>query len=196
VAIGKTPQNQLDALPLQDADTVAEGGTLQVIGGALYRYFNATQLGIAGIPMATFTGEQALVTPYLDLRGCINGTLALRTVNNVSGRAALPAIFLFVQYRLGPSDTPPVYYANNGGAGSRDEQDNAMAPVQSTGLVFAITAAAGEQQTLFWTWGPGATAGQGNVFGVVGSDCRFIITTQTLGMSTNNVFSANLWASS
>lgn len=201
MAIGKTPQNQLDALPLQDADSAAAGGEIQIVGGVINRFFSSSVLQITGVAMTTFTGEQALVTPYLDVRGCNQFVLTLSTVNNVSGRAALPAIFVFIQTRLGASDTPPVYYANNGGAGTRDEADNSIQLVTTTGHAFAITAAAGEVQRHTWAWnqaavnngGLGATAGGA---GWIGTDSRLIITTQTVGMSTNNLFSATLWASS
>jgi|SRR6516162_2537064 hypothetical protein len=197
--IGKTPVNQLNALPLQDADTAAAGGIIQVIAGQLYRFFDANTLGINGIPMASFGGgvQIGLVTPYLDLRGCSKYALALRCVNNTAAHGILAAIFVLMQYRMGPGDAPAVVYVNNGGAGSRDQLDNAIGQLGSTGHQFQATAGASEAQTRLWAWDNSlADTTIGGDFTAIGSDVRFQIVTNGVAMAAQNLFTCTLWASS
>src|SRR5260221_5777135 len=144
-AIGKTPQNQLNALPLLDADVVAAGGVIQIVGGGIARFFDANTLQINGINMTWFAGglQIAVVTPYLNLTGCNKGLITLRVSTTVV-RVALPSIFLFAQYRQGPSDTPAVVYDNGGG----DQQlANGYIQLSSTGRIFPATNAANQIQT-------------------------------------------------
>ena len=203
MAIGKTPVNQLNALPLQDANSAAAGGVLQVIGGTLLRYFDGPTLLISGTAMTTFASiEDALVTPYLDLRGCTKFIFSLSVVNNVAARGvAMSAIKLKMQVRMGIADTPPVVYVNNNGAGSRDDTNNALWNVTNQSHIFSVTGIAGEVQRAVWAWESSTTSVDTSVATVFGSDIRFIVTTETTGASPpapgpNSLFTANLWASS
>jgi hypothetical protein len=67
--VGKTPQNQLDALPLLDADTAAAGGELNITGSSLTRFWSAAVLGL-GSNFALVGGVGIMVSNLLDVRGC------------------------------------------------------------------------------------------------------------------------------
>lgn len=192
MAIGNTPQNQLDALPLQTAVQAAEAGSLEVVGGAIARVFSSATLGIAGSSVQTVNTKVCLVTPYLDLRGTSKYAMQLRTTNAVGARAALPACVLEAQYRMGPNDTPSASYVNGGAI---SEALNAVAPHTGT-VTFAATTGANEQQTGLWAWGFNTPAGTITNVCVLGSDVRFIFSFSTNPVAAANIFSAYLWASS
>src|SRR5258706_3178030 len=196
--IGKPPQNQLNALPLLDADVVAAGGVIQIVGGGIARFFDANTLQINGINMTSFAGglQIAVVTPYLNLTGCNKGLITLRVSTTVV-RVALPSIFLFAQYRQGPSDTPAVVYDNGGG----DQQlANGYIQLSSTGRIFPATNAANQIQTGAYAWAPGDPTSSGpSSFNTIGADVRFILGTNGSplpGVLANHFFTAFMWASS
>lgn len=195
MGIGKTPQNQLDALPLQDADSAAAGGQIQVVGGSMVRYFDANTLGINGVTAATFSSgafsDTGLLTPFLNCVGCSKFIIVVRAFTTII-RAALAPLHVSVQVRLGASDTPPVLYQN--GAGIHQEA-NAWTSLSSTGLTFPATQAT-EAQTLVFSWdttAPGNSVPSGQ-FTFFGSDIRFLVSTLGTAIAATNTFSMNIWA--
>lgn len=193
MAIGKTPVNQLNALPLQDADTNAAGGSLQIIGGAIVRYFDGTALGINGATAATVNTKVCLVTNYLDLRGCSKYMFALRRTTPSGIVAALPVASLQIQMRLSASDTPSAGYVNGG----LNDVMNSIVSVSSATQTFPATLGAADAETALWAWDSGVSTGVGVGLGtMIGSDCRLIVTWSTNPVAATNLFSATLWASS
>lgn len=188
--IGKTPQNQLDALPLQDADTAAAGGVVQFVGTTLVRYFDAAALGINASSVATVNTKVCIVTPYLDLRGCKQYNFTLRCTN-AAVRIALPACFLEAQMRMGSADTPSASYVNGGAIANTL---NAIMQINAAGQTFAATTAGGEVQTVLWSWD--SSSGSGNSGAWFSSDVRFIVSFSTNPVVAGTVFTANLWAQS
>lgn len=194
MAIGKTPVNQLNALPLQDADANAAGGVIQVIGGVLVRFFDANALQINATAVSTINTRVCLVTPYLDLRGCRSYVMQLRTTNP-GVRAALASMTLRWQYRMGPGDAPAVTYVQGGGI---NDQFNGIF-ASTGGVIFPATAGANEVQTQAWGWTNGSdvnTGVVGQVLTALSSDIRFIFDWQTNPVAAANLFTAYLWASS
>lgn len=173
MAIGKTPQNQLDALPLQDADAAAAGGILSIVGGAVNRFWDPATLGINGVNMTLFSATKwALVTPYLDVRGCSRFVIALRA--SISAGATLAMnVNTSWQYRQGPGDSPAVTQA-----GTINDLVNGITN-NSGSMVFPATAGA-STFTILNTVGPEGGAGTPGCFEyVIGTDVRFILNTST-----------------
>jgi len=190
MAIGKTPQNQLDALPLQDADTAAAGGVLSIVGGSINRFWDPNTLQINGINTTTFSATKvALVTPYLDLRGCTKFVFALRrTVAGAAG--AVPSGILTFQYRLGASDTPAVTQT-----GSIDDSMNGIIN-NTSGVIFPATAGA-ETDTRILTFDEFQNSGVGGAVSLsIGSDVRLIFSFSTNPVNVINFFTAYLWGAS
>jgi hypothetical protein len=195
MTIGKTPVNQLNALPLQDADSAAAGGQIQVVGGSMVRFFDANTLALNGVPMTTFTAggfsDVGLVTPFLNCVGCTKYMVAIRTTN-VGARGALPTIHVQAQMRMGASDNPAVVYANAAGL---QQAANAWIFLSSTGLVFPATVAGNEPQTILFAWESTAASNSNpGQFTVFGSDIRFLFSTTGAVVAAQNLFSVNIWA--
>lgn len=72
-----TPQNQLDALPLLSVESVGAPGDVNVIGGVLTRYYDATAVGFPAEFVNQGAGGSALISNPLDLRGCVQLVLVL-----------------------------------------------------------------------------------------------------------------------
>ena len=70
--IGKTPQNQLDALPLLTPDTAAQGGDIFIVGQSVTRYFSPAALGIVEATRVADpdeAGSTLILSNQIDLRG-------------------------------------------------------------------------------------------------------------------------------
>lgn len=172
------PVNQANALPLISVQQAATAGTLQVIGSALYRVFSPTDLGINASAVTSIVGPPAFVylaTNWLDLRGCGRNAFRLRRVTPLGAGPALSATCgLFVQYRLGPADTPGVQYVNGGVT-----SNNYNAMFQVSGLnnaTFPATTGAGEAQTVAWAWADNYGSGIAwSTSLALGGNARFIV---------------------
>lgn len=189
MAIGKTPVNQLNALPLQDADSNAAGGILQTAFGTVERYFSPAVLLINGITAWTTDGlgNNFLATPFLDLRGCSTFAFQFRCVLS-AGRVALPAMLLFSNYRLSSSDVQPPF-------GSNGDTTNAPLNQIIPGARAFAAGNNGDTQTIQWMWAPTSSGGT-NPTVTIGSDIRFIIQVNGAVPPASNAFSAALWGSS
>lgn len=198
MAIGKTPQNQLNALPLQDADSAAAGGQIQIVGGSMVRYFDAVTLGLNGVGASTFTSgafqDFGLVTPFLNLIGCNKFNIVIRA-NTTIARAALPAIHPQYQMRMGVSDNPPVLYANGAGI---QQGANGVLLLGSTGLTFPATSGTESQTGVIAFEGPQVANNSGvqapSTFTPFGSDVRFLLTSLGASFPAQTTFTVNIWA--
>lgn len=107
MAAGKTPQNQLDALPLISAENVANPDVVEVVGNVMSKFWSPSTLGINGINRINdpFTvGNSLFLTPYLDARGVDTFVfLVTRTALNAAGDDVV-AMSIFTQYRVGGVD--------------------------------------------------------------------------------------------
>ena len=84
----KIPQNQLDALPLVDADSVGDPGELQIIGNTMTRFWSGAASGINNIVRIADPDEPAtsmLLSNYLDVRGCSKIQLVVTRRVDTSG---------------------------------------------------------------------------------------------------------------
>lgn len=79
MAVGNTPVNQLNALPLINAAAVVTPPSEQVIiGGNVVRSWNATSLGLNGVQRVNDgVGGSNLFGPFLDMRGMNSGSLVV-----------------------------------------------------------------------------------------------------------------------
>jgi len=197
MAIGKTPVNQLNALPLQDADSNAAGGTLQVVGGTITRYFSPAVLGINGASFTPDTLNCTIVSPFLDLRGCSKYTVALRLPRvTAGGLGQITNVFCHFQTRMGASDTPILYNINGGG--QLDLVGSGWIAFNNNAQLFD-TASNGTVQTVVWSLSESGPSDGRSTSLVLGSDVRLIFATHTAtagSPNASNLFSAQLWASS
>lgn len=111
VNLGKTPQNQLDALPLLSADAVSDPGDTVVIGGQLIRHWIPSRVGINGLNRVLYVNiaVKAFVGPGLplDFSGMNSFTFALgKTVTAVAGDTNAQAQLYATQIGLGQSPMP------------------------------------------------------------------------------------------
>lgn len=188
MSVQLVPVYQLNALPILTVQQAANAGTLQVIGGSIFRVFTAADLGIAGINTSVVNTKTCLVTNWLDLRGCNKHafTLMRSTPGGATAGIAFPAS-LQIQYRLGPTDTPSPSYVNGG---SIVDVMNEIVPVTSgTVGVFPATANAADVQRVVWAWGD--STGSGSPWSqalALGGNVRLIVS-----WSTNPVNALNFW---
>lgn len=195
MGIGKTPQNQLDALPLQDADSAAAGGEIQIVGGSIVRYFSASVLGLNGVVASTFVSGafsmSGFVTPYLNCVGCAKYMILVRAATSIA-RGALPAMFIAAQQRFGIADAPAVVYANGAGL---QQAANGYVFMSSTNITLPATSGTENQAALF-CWDPTLPGNNGpDLFTVFGSDIRFFINfSSAAAPAGTNTFSVQIWA--
>jgi hypothetical protein len=101
MAIGNTPQNQLDALPLIGASQVANPTDVVVIGGNVVKFWDENALGINGIQRNNAgDGSSNLFTTFLDFRGMNSANFLIARTFTTS---AVPgdSINIFPLYRFG-----------------------------------------------------------------------------------------------
>lgn len=199
MAIGRTPLNQLNALPLQDADTNAAGGEISVVGGSFCRYFSPTVLQINGAVLSSvavgINTYRFIVTPYLDLRGCSKFQFLLRRNVVTTTAALLGTPQLSFRTRMGASDAPGIVWIN--GNAINESMSGASYVNTVTPLAFPAAGAGGNNQQSLRTWAADEIQGFGGTAASIGSDSRLCVdwglTDPVIGDST---FTAQLWASS
>lgn len=181
--IGKTPNYQLWALPLQDAATAAAGGDIVILGNTITRYWSPTVLGINAVSMVDDgTGHFYLLTGFLDVRGCRSFVLMVRrTISDSSAQPAIAAAAnpnLRYQYRFSNAENPPAFYAGG---------DNFKMVLTLNAVTAQFPAiGAGESQTIFQSWD--LAGGNASPSITIGTDVRF-----QLYSSTNNPGALNQW---
>lgn len=101
MAIGNTPQNQLDALPLIGASQVANPTDVVVVGGNVAKFWDENALGINGIQRSNAgDGSSNLFTTFLDMRGMNSGTFLIVRTFTTSGVAG-DGVSIVPLYRFG-----------------------------------------------------------------------------------------------
>lgn len=101
MAIGNTPQNQLDALPLIGASQVANPTDVVVVGGNVVRFWDEVATGINGVQRTNAgDGTSNLFSNFLDLRGMNSGLFQVARVSTVGGLDAT-SMGGFCLYRQG-----------------------------------------------------------------------------------------------
>lgn len=194
MATGFIPQNQLDALPLITAAQAATAGTLQIIGGTIYRFFTPAELGInASVIASSFGGYYVAATPYLDLRGCNRYTMTVRVVDSSpGGRPALPILTILAQTRQGPADTPATVYVNSG---TNQTQANAQNLLITRGAGDFPVAAQNEVQTGVFSFSNAVPSGSnGNGAVISGTNTRFLLSFSSNPVLASTTFTMYLEA--
>jgi hypothetical protein len=196
--IAKIPQNQLNALPLTDAATAAAGGDIVVLGSAITRYWSPTVLGVSGArrtgPEAV-SGYFALVTPYLDVRGCSQFVVLLQRNGGTGVGAIGTSATCSFQYRFATTDTQP--FGQNGGVG-----DNAIGKSNVGGgaIPFPSVAAQPLPQYNVRAFSLAVVTGSAGVSNMIGTDVRIIIDWSTtdpeVGAGGTVFFSIAMWGAS
>jgi len=186
--ISKMPQNQLDALPLIDAGTVANSGDVQILGNRITRYWSPTALGLSGAAFVSDGGAgggTVLATPFLDVRGCRAFTILLRRIN-VLLAAALPDFFLWGQYRFSTGEVPLF-----DGSGDRLTYLEGYL-VNNITISFPAMQTAGEVQTATRGWHVGQEPLAADQPQTIGMDLRVVVTC-TVAPAVANTFSMAIW---
>lgn len=113
MGIGKTPQNQLNALPLIDADTASSPGEIQLIGNTMTRYWNATAMGCSSVTAinnpedSTPPGARTISSGWLDVRGCNNFSLMCkRRALDAAAAADVAIAVIYLQYWYSSVEIP------------------------------------------------------------------------------------------
>jgi hypothetical protein len=93
MSIGRTPQNQLNALPLITPEAVGQAGDVVVVGGVVVRTWTPAATGISGtlgnIADPRTNTLAYLLTNWLDMSGCSRFTAMLAgQVNAIGGDVA------------------------------------------------------------------------------------------------------------
>jgi len=190
---GKTPQNQLDALPLTDAATAAQGGDIVILGNSISRYWSPTVLAVNGIGFTTDpNGFFYLPTAFLDVRGCRSFAMLLRRINTTAlPQLALPSMTVYMQYRFSNGEVPLISLG-----AIQNQRYIAAAQINSIPIVFPTMQVQSEVQTAFRGWNTGQEGGgAGEVQSQsLGTDVRFFILSAT-APTAPNTFSMALWGS-
>lgn len=193
MATGFIPQNQLNSLPLITAAQAATAGSLQIIGGAIYRFFTPAELGINASTVPSLgSGFFMIATPYLDLRGCSKYTMTIRVVDNTIVRADLPILSILMQTRQGPNDTPPLVYELGG---SLRTQANAQNLIITRPAGDFPSCPAGQSQTGVFSWSNAVPSGSnGNGAVLDGANSRIILSFSSNPVAATTTFTAYLEA--
>jgi hypothetical protein len=119
MALGATPQNQLNALPLvtaaQFTGQVVDPGELSIVGGSVVRYWSATRLALNGVNFATVGTRSALLTPFLDFTGMNQFQVIMVRECLSAGGDLAESMSIYAQSNVGTGDNP---LGVGGGAGS------------------------------------------------------------------------------
>ena len=193
------PVNQQNAIPIWTLG----GGLANIVGGTVTRSWDSDMLGIKGALVTTLaTGETLIASNWLDVSGCSQFALAVRrtATNNSGGQGVvggLQNMNVWIQYRMGPNDSPPLSY-NNGV--TLYQPFTGRIPVLNQGVGFPNTNSlpnlGHEQQTaaLGFNVSDNSTGPFTSWNAMIGSDVRLILSWGTLSPpTTDNTFSAYLW---
>jgi hypothetical protein len=197
--IGKTPVNQLNALPLVTADATANPGDVLVVGGTVTRFWSPTNTGING---ASFAGDPddtsalAIFSNFFDVTGCNRFQMVLSRIadtlaNDTAADVAAVAITLLVQYRalgVNPRTGSPVGTTDSWQVGAVTPRGGNNLPVGQR--TYPMT------QVIVKNFGlandnPSAGATQGTM---MGTDCRLWLRA-TAAPGTGITYSVSLWGS-
>lgn len=195
--IGRTPVNQLDSLPLVDADSAAAGGEIQIINGVVVRYFSPAVLGIAGATVQSIAIGAGfffyIAGNYLDLRGCTKFQLLVRR-NVILTTGAMTAMQVGFQTRMGVSDNPLPTWILPGL--SVNQTLSGSSSVNVTSIIFPAAGTAGNHQSALRTWAANEFQGFGGSAASIGSDCRILFDWSTNPPAIGDgTITAQLWAS-
>src|SRR3990172_4433619 len=189
------PINQQDSFPILSVVGAQSADDVRILGGTVTKYWGPATTGVSGIPVTTDpAGPLSRASRYLNLEGCsVIGALISRF--NAGAGGALPALQLWMQYRLDKATVMPTSNALGGGSINLDQCG--MVAVHSGLLAFAATPGglAGTEYALI-TWGPSTDVGISppeisptTLF----SDVRFFISFSTNPVAAANLFSLSIW---
>ena len=188
------PVNQLNALPLITAAQAATAGTVQVVGGSVYRSFTPAQLGINATSVASDPGGiYYLATPFLDLRGCSKVTVTLQRTVSANG-ALLPQLKLYGQTRQGPADAMPIAVYPTAGNFSSLLSAMILTTSDAAQGIFQAQLTTDVPQRCVWafSFSQSGSSGSGDSFG--GANTRFVWSPLTNAIAATNLFTAYLEA--
>jgi hypothetical protein len=186
--IGATPQNQLDALPIQTATQAAAPDQLVVVGSTLTKYFGPTTLGINGVNFGADpddAGGSMLLSNYIDLTGCSSFVaLMIRTVGQILGDEGGVACTLIPQMRAtGPAGIQP-----------RTGNQGVVTWSQVGQRIPSVTAGVYPQDTIMsFPWSNHASGALNPV--TIGYDCRLWFR-RTIGPKNFQNYACHLWGQS
>ena len=110
MALGATPQQQLDSLPLVTAaqltGQVVDPGDLTVVGGSVVRYWSATRLGLNGVNFILDGARSLLLTPFLDFTGMNQFQVVMVRECLLAGGDTGESIGVYAQSNVGTGENP------------------------------------------------------------------------------------------
>jgi hypothetical protein len=190
--LGATPVNQLNALPLITATAAAADGDINIVGGAITRYWSAAITGVNGAtPSIDANGFRVLPTNFLNVTGCARFACIVQRFSGIDQAAALASMGLQLQYRFNKVTTPPTSNTVDPRAVI------AMFPILTTRIIFP-SILAGAFQTSISCWSIDSSVGSGGTIvpGMIGSDVRLVAEWSTNPVAANNLFEITLWGNS
>lgn len=198
------PKNQQDAFPILTIAGATAPQTTTVIGGQVQKYWGPTDTGVNGVNTTTdANGHIFVVTNYLDLSGCCNGTMMIKRDNSIVNAPVVANGFIRFQYRTSKATTMPTSNLL-GGVNFNLQNACGMTTLEATGRVFAaVVGTRTDFQYITVTWGPSATPGTPVISPVtIGSDMRIFFSFNsaqgalTNAPTANDFWSIAIWGSS
>ncbi len=192
------PINQQNALPLA---TIAQAtpGAIQLLGGQVSRSWTPSDLGMDGVPASIVNVPGSglnyyLATPFLDMRGCARFAVLIRRTTTAGGAGliALPTTAPWIQLRLTPTDTPPIFLFNGG---STSNNLTGTFVIKTPAVLFPAAGGVGEQQSILLAWG-GMQLGSYGADIAGGTDIRIVLAWFTNLVDPSNSFQVSVWAGS
>jgi len=177
----KIPQNQLDALPLLDADIAAAGGEIQIIGNQLTKFWASSVLAFPAAWVAHPVSGSFLLSAQLDMRAVSRFSLIGKRTFVAGGDVAQTFQFYLL---YGMSDGTFELITDNAALRHRMIIDITIPIGTPTPFVFSC----------LWADGAGASlgTGAGSSIATVGARVKLCITNTILN-NANQTYAFELW---